>query len=110
MDCGCYRTSRSDQGQDRQWPQQNPEPMQRPIASVGTHGREYILGQTKIQKAAYFNAVETDPKVVLRFEPAPFTTLMIMTEIDAAMRPYSTAVAPDSSFRKARICPIIAKK
>jgi len=36
---------------------------------------------------AYFSPVETDPNVVLRFEPAPFTTLMIITEIDAAMRP-----------------------
>jgi hypothetical protein len=44
----------------------------------------------------YLSAVETDPNVVLRFEPAPFTTEIIITEIDAAMRSYSTAVAPDS--------------
>jgi hypothetical protein len=58
---------------------------------------------------AYFSPVETDPNVVLRLLPAPFTTLMIMTEIDAAMRPYSTAVAPDSSLRKARTCLVMAQ-
>ena len=30
----------------------------------------------------------------------PCTTAMIATEMPAAMRPYSTAVAPDSSFTK----------
>jgi hypothetical protein len=38
--------------------------------------------------------------VVFSFVPRPFTTAMIATEIPAAMRPYSMAVAPHSSFRK----------
>src|SRR5688572_26072428 len=39
-------------------------------------------------------------KVALSFEPMPCTTAMIATEMPAAMRPYSMAVAPDSSFTK----------
>src|ERR1700745_1284473 len=38
--------------------------------------------------------------VPFNFEPRPFTTAMIATEMPAAMRPYSMAVAPDSSFTK----------
>ena len=38
--------------------------------------------------------------VVDNFEPRPFTTVMIATEMPAAMRPYSMAVAPDSSLAK----------
>jgi hypothetical protein len=52
-------------------------------------------------KAAYFNCDEMEEKVVLSFVPRPFTTLMIATEIPAAIRPYSIAVAAVSSFRKA---------
>src|ERR1700720_2621152 len=48
--------------------------------------------------AAYLNASWT--KVALSFEPSPCTTAMIATEMPAATRPYSTAVAPDSSFTK----------
>jgi hypothetical protein len=39
-------------------------------------------------------------KAVASFEPIPFTTAMIATEIPAAMSPYSMAVAPDSFFAK----------
>src|ERR1700690_41373 len=48
----------------------------------------------------YLSAVETDEKVVFRLVPRPCTTAMIATEMPAAMRPYSMAVAPDSSFTK----------
>src|SRR5215467_9519880 len=37
---------------------------------------------------------------VLRVLPMPLTTAMMATEMPAAMRPYSMAVAPDSSFTK----------
>ena len=63
--------------------------------------------------AAYFSQAETDlkvsyvpavaslvvmvVKVVFSWMPRPFTTAMIATEMPAAMRPYSMAVAPDSS-------------
>jgi hypothetical protein len=38
-------------------------------------------------------------KVVLNWEPSEFTTVMITTDILAAINPYSMAVAPDSSRR-----------
>src|SRR6516165_5809945 len=38
--------------------------------------------------------------VVISLVPRPFTTAMIATEMPAAIRPYSIAVAPDSSFTK----------
>src|SRR5262249_41693331 len=47
---------------------------------------------------AYFRADETDVKVVFSLPPRVVTTVMIATEMPAAMRPYSMAVAPDSSF------------
>jgi hypothetical protein len=50
--------------------------------------------------ADYFSAVWTLVKVVFSLEPRPETTVMIATEMPAAIRPYSMAVAPDSSFTK----------
>src|SRR5271165_6853387 len=50
------------------------------------------------RRSAYLSAVETLVKVVFSFEPRPCTTAMIATEMPAALRPYSMAVAPDSSF------------
>jgi hypothetical protein len=49
---------------------------------------------------AYLSALETLLKVVFNFEPTPWMTAMIATEMQAAIRPYSMAVAPDSSFMK----------
>jgi hypothetical protein len=46
-------------------------------------------------KRRYFNCVEMLPKLVLSLVPMPLTTTMITTEMPAAMRPYSMAVAPD---------------
>jgi hypothetical protein len=40
-------------------------------------------------------------KFVFSFEPIVLTMAMIATEIPAAMRPYSMAVAPDSFLRNA---------
>src|ERR1700688_2887646 len=59
-------------------------------------------------EAAYFNCDEIEEKVVLSFVPRPFTTLMIATEIPAAIRPYSMAVAPDSSAKNWRHFGIMA--
>jgi len=41
-----------------------------------------------------------DVKTPLRLLPSPFTAAMIASEMPAAIRPYSIAVAPDSSDRK----------
>ena len=38
--------------------------------------------------------------LVLRLAPRPFTIAMIASEMPAAIRPYSIAVAPDSSDKK----------
>jgi hypothetical protein len=49
---------------------------------------------------AYWSAFWIDVKVPLRFPPTFFTTVMIAIEMPAAIRPYSIAVAPDSSRKK----------
>jgi hypothetical protein len=46
-------------------------------------------------------------KVVVRLVPRVLTAAMIATEMPAAIRPYSIAVAPQSSFRKRRISRLI---
>ena len=59
---------------------------------------------------SYFNAVLTLPNSVLRLVPTPLTAVMIAIAIPAAIRPYSIAVAPDSSdknFKKKRFTPIL---
>src|ERR1700733_11457416 len=49
---------------------------------------------------AYCSAPETLVKVDVNLVPRPCTTTMMATEMPAAMRPYSMAVAPDSSRTK----------
>ena len=46
--------------------------------------------------------VETVLKVLLRVEPTALTLAIITIEIPAAIKQYSIAVAPDSSFKNAR--------
>jgi hypothetical protein len=43
----------------------------------------------------YFSCVEMLPKLVFSLVPMPFTAAIIATEMPAAIRPYSMAVAPD---------------
>ena len=43
----------------------------------------------------YFNELLIELKFVLRVLPRPFTAAIIASEMPAAMRPYSIAVAPD---------------
>jgi hypothetical protein len=50
-------------------------------------------------EAAYFSCDEIELKVVLSFVPRPFRTAMIAIDMPAAIRPYSMAVAADSSPR-----------
>jgi hypothetical protein len=49
----------------------------------------------------YFNCVEMLLNLAFRLVPSPFTTAITATEIPAAIRPYSIAVAPDSHLVKA---------
>jgi hypothetical protein len=44
---------------------------------------------------SYLSCVEILPKLVFSLVPMPFTAAMIATEMPAAIRPYSMAVAPD---------------
>src|ERR1700759_907431 len=56
-----------------------------------------------VQTVAYFSEELIEVNLVFRLEPRPFTTAMIASEMPAAMRPYSIAVAPDWSFTKRAI-------
>ena len=49
---------------------------------------------------ALASELETFENVVFNWLPSEFTTAMMATEMPAAMRPYSIAVAPDSSLAK----------
>jgi hypothetical protein len=62
--------------------------------------------------AGYFSADDTDEKVVLSLLPTPLRTVIIATAMPAAMRPYSMAVAADSSFKNLmirRVCDALIK-
>jgi hypothetical protein len=50
----------------------------------------------------YFSELLIEVNLSLRFVPRPFTTAIIASEMPAAIRPYSIAVAPDSSARNLR--------
>ena len=53
----------------------------------------------------YVREVLISPNLVLRLPPIPLTAPIIANEIPAAIRPYSMAVAPDSSARNLKtIC------
>jgi hypothetical protein len=53
--------------------------------------------------SGYFRALETPENVAVRLVPSAGTVAMIATEMPAAIRPYSMAVAPSSSARKFQI-------
>src|SRR5262249_1389806 len=53
-----------------------------------------------LEAEAYLRAFCTDTNVPFRLVPTFFTTVIMATEMPAAMRPYSMAVAPDWSFTK----------
>jgi hypothetical protein len=76
------------------------------IKADSVDGQKYARHSGQKQQvshdAAYFNCDEIDEKVVLSFVPRPFTTAMMAMEIPAAIRPYSMAVAPDSSAKNWR--------
>ena len=50
------------------------------------------------KRHGHFNCDEIDENVVLSLVPRPLTTLIMAMEMPAAIRPYSMAVAPDSSL------------
>jgi hypothetical protein len=58
-----------------------------------------VSGQ-QCEISSYLSAAETVLNVAFKFVPSACTVAMIATAMPAAMRPYSMAVAPDSSFTK----------
>jgi hypothetical protein len=57
------------------------------------------IARLKTSLPDYFSWLEMLLNVVFNFVPRPLTTAMIATDIPAAIRPYSMAVAPLSSSR-----------
>ncbi len=60
------------------------------------------LPEHACSRFAYLRAVETLPKTTFSDVPSAPTTVMIATEMPAAMRPYSMAVAPELVLKKRR--------
>ena len=52
---------------------------------------------------SYFSCVDMEVNLPLRVVPIVLTVAMITTEMPAAIKPYSIAVAPDSSFRNEKL-------
>jgi hypothetical protein len=63
---------------------------------------------TMEDETTYLSCVEISVNLVLRVVPIELTVAMITTEMPAAMRPYSIAVAPVASYRQrsAALCSI----
>src|SRR6516162_11561832 len=55
----------------------------------------------------YFSELLIEVNLLLRLVPRPFTATMIAIEMPAAIRPYSMAVAPDSSLQNFEISFIV---
>jgi hypothetical protein len=53
--------------------------------------------------SGYFNDVLIVVKLLLSWVPTPCTAVMIAMAIPAAIRPYSIAVAPDSSLKNVKM-------
>ena len=58
--------------------------------------------------AGYFSEVEMLLKLVLSCVPTPCTAVMIAIAMPAAIRPYSMAVAPDSSLKNSEMSDFMA--
>ena len=54
----------------------------------------------KAAEVAYFSWDEIELNVVLSFVPRPFTTAIMATEMPAAIKPYSMAMAAASPARR----------
>ena len=64
----------------------------RPIAPLVLSAQERAYLERQL---IWLSAFETVVNVVFKFPPRACTTAIIATEMPAAMRPYSIAVAPD---------------
>jgi hypothetical protein len=68
-------------------------------------GAREALGNARV--TLYFSELLIDANLVFRWEPRPFTTAMMASEIPAAINPYSIAVAAVSSAQNFRTNVII---
>jgi hypothetical protein len=66
---------------------------------AGARPREVPCANLK-ETETYFSEVLMSVNLVLRFVPRPLTTAIMASEMPAAIKPYSMAVAPDSSEKK----------
>jgi hypothetical protein len=66
---------------------------------AGAKPREVSCANLK-ETETYFSEVLMSVNLVLRFVPRPLTTAIMASEMPAAIKPYSMAVAPDSSEKK----------
>jgi hypothetical protein len=62
-----------------------------------------MMGKRPPAEAAYFRDELIAVNLVFNFAPRPFTIAMIASEMPAAIRPYSMAVAPVSSAQNLRM-------
>jgi hypothetical protein len=63
-------------------------------------GVEFMDFSSEKEAERYFRELLIDVNSVLRLVPRPLTTAMMASAMPAAIRPYSIAVAPDSSDKK----------
>jgi hypothetical protein len=89
----------------RQLPRIAPECSQnrKALACQGLSDSAMEERSERPRREAYLRLLEIEVNLVLSVEPRPFTVAMIASAIPAAIRPYSIAVAPDSSFTKRAI-------
>jgi hypothetical protein len=96
---GIYRAKRDRQCPCRLW----IEGGYSTAATLAQNERDRALGTPGPKNApemgGYFSELLMLSNFVLSVVPRPFTTEMIAIEIPAAIRPYSMAVAPDSSLK-----------
>ena len=71
----------------------DPSPAATSKRQAPAHGRGLVGKRAKTGTQP--SCVETVVKVFLSWPPSEFTTVMIATEMPAAIKPYSMAVAPD---------------
>jgi hypothetical protein len=78
-------------------------PMPRLRWRVAWRGQLEFVEAASVGGQSYLSEVLIVPKLVLSLPPTPWTAAIIARAMPAAMRPYSMAVAPDSSLINLRI-------
>jgi len=74
----------------------------RPAKKISRPPRAALSSAARLESEGYLSWVDILLNVPLSAEPTESTEATITIEMPAAIRPYSIAVAPDSSFRNAQ--------